>query len=164
MGKMSRNANWMERLPSFTYLILVLCMAGAVLSSAKAYQGIADRFREGTDIRSAAQFAATKVRQSDFPGGITCSNGSLVCHEYLDSGEEFLDELYYSDGWLMELYQESDAVFYGSDRDAGDRTIACENASFTADGRFILYDIRLHGREVSGSVYVRGGGLDGRSE
>lgn len=154
----------MGRLPSITYLILVLCMAGAVLFSARAYQDIANRFREGTDVRSAAQFAATKVRQSDFPGGITCADGTLTCHEYLDSGEEFLDELYYADGWLMELYRESDAVFYGSDRDAGDRTIPCADASFTQNGRFVLYDMLLSGRNISGAIYVRGGGLDGRHE
>lgn len=155
--KIRRNSV-LEKMPLVTYLILALCMACAVLSAARAYQGIADRYRDGTDARTAAQFACMKARQSDFRGGLSGSDGRLLCHELLDTGEEFTDMIYWHDGWLMELYQSSDAIFYDGADDAGDRIIPCGDAEFSVDGNTVSYRITAGGREASGEIYLRGGG------
>lgn len=146
----------MTKAPMLAYLLLALCVAASAAFCADIYAGIAGRAVDGPRARTAAQFVTMKARQAGTLDDIEAREGRAVFTEHGD-GEVFLDELYWYDGWLMELYAPENAAIYGSRDEAGDKVVECDGAVFDMDGRMLSYEIEIGGMAVNGLATQRGG-------
>lgn len=153
---MNQTGKMLEKAPLLAYLVLVICTILAVAGGANIYGRIAERSLSGSEIRTASQFVAMKIRQSDRYEGLGCADGRFYGYEYAGS-ETFVDSVYYYDGWLMELYQTEDAIMEGGMDDAGDKILPCGSASFEFDDGVVSSGLSVAGRDIRCAVRVRGG-------
>lgn len=90
--------------------IFASCLLAVLLSGAKVYRGVTERGQESFDRRTAAQYLATRVRQSDMADALWVENfgdgAALVTAEEID-GVRYETRIYCHEGWLRELFAEA---------------------------------------------------------
>lgn len=85
--------------------VFAVCVLAVLLTGANAYRRLTQRDRAAYDRRTAVQYIATKVRQSDAgPGNIAVAELDGAQALVLDAGQEYVTYLYSYEGWLWELY------------------------------------------------------------
>lgn len=84
--------------------VFAVCVLTVLLTGASAYRRLVDRDQESYRSRTAAQYIATKVRQSDSADNIALAAFGDGDALVLDAGSDYTTTIYCLDGYLMELY------------------------------------------------------------
>lgn len=84
--------------------VFAVCVLTVLLTGASAYRRLVDRDQEAYRSRTAAQYIATKVRQSDSADNIALAAFGDGDALVLDAQSGYTTTLYCLDGYLMELY------------------------------------------------------------
>ena len=123
--------------------VFAVCVLSVLLTGAGAYRRLTERDRAAYDRRTAAQYIATRIRQSDTLGGIDVTAFGDADALLLREGEgPFVTWVYCHDGYLMELYCAEDA---GLEPQDGERVLAAD--SLTAVIEDGLLTATIYGRE-----------------
>lgn len=140
-----------ERISGLLVLVLLgvfaVCILIVLLTGAKSYARLAERDSTAFDRRTAAQYLATKIRQSDSENAVYIGNfdadsaqtegDTLILRE--EAGENvYLTRIYCADGSLRELFGTADG---GMQPEDGEIILAAESVHFTQNGRRITADI-----------------------
>ena len=105
--------------------VFAVCVLAVLLTGADAYRRLTERDRAAYDRRPAAQYIATRIRQSDTLGGIDVTAFGDADALLLREGEgPFVTWVYCHDGYLMELYCAEDA---GLEPQDGEKVLAADN-------------------------------------
>lgn len=112
------------------FTLFALCVLMVLLTGAKAYEALENRGEKNYKYRTAAQYLATRVRQSDAVNGISVENfgeqSALNVHQEID-GEAYITRIYCYDGFLRELFTTEYGSFSPED---GEKLIALAELSF----------------------------------
>ena len=151
-----------ERISGLLVLVLLgvfaVCILIVLLTGAKSYARLAERDGTVFDHRTAAQYLATKIRQSDsenavyigdFDAGSAKSEGdTLVLRENI-GGSAYLTRIYCEGGSLRELYGAAGDGMQPAD---GEKILAAESVHFTQNGRTITAEITTADGETTSLV------------
>lgn len=89
------------------FALFSLCILMVLLTGAKGYEALVSRGEKTYVCRTAAQYLATRVRQSDAMDGISVEDfggeSALVLRQEID-GEVYITRIYCHDGFLQELF------------------------------------------------------------
>ena len=129
-----------------------------LLSGASAYQRLTERDARSYDSRTCMQYLATKVRQAPAPDALRLSDfgdgDSLLISETID-GTEYQTQVYYYDGWLMELFTVTDAGLLPED---GEKILPAKNLSLRLSGDLLRIEVvDGNGTENALALALRGG-------
>lgn len=130
--------------------LFAVCVILVLLTGAKVYRNLVDSGSRSYESRTAVQYIATRVRQTEsvsveeFDG--CCA---LVGTEEID-GEIYLTRVYCYDGYLRELFSAEDAWLQA---DAGEKILPVESAGFALEDG--LLTVRVDQQEMT--LYLRGG-------
>ena len=128
--------------------VFAVCVLSVLLTGADAYRRLTERDRAAYDRRTAAQYIATRIRQSDTLGGIDVTAFGDADALLLREGEgPFVTWVYCHDGYLMELYCAEDA---GLEPQDGEKVLAAD--SLTASISDNLLTATIYGREGTDTV------------
>lgn len=90
--------------------VFAVCVLSVLLTGAQAYRRLTERDQAAYGRRTAAQYVATRIRQSDTLEGIGLTAFGDADALLLREGEgTFVTWIYCYDGYLMELYCAEDA-------------------------------------------------------
>lgn len=129
------------------FAVFASCILAVLLTGAKAYRGITQRDQEAYGARTAVQYVAQRVRQSDALYGIGVEDFGGAPSLVLDKGDPYITRLYCHDGWLMELYCAADEEFAPED---GERVIEAQELELELDGETLRVRVRTAQEEDPG--------------
>lgn len=116
------------------FALFAVCLLLVLLTGAKSYESLVRRGDAAYDYRTAAQYLATRVRQSDVAEGICLEAfggcDALVLRQEID-GESYCTRIYCHDGWLRELFTTEKGSFSPED---GEKLLKMEALDFEAEG------------------------------
>ena len=125
------------------FTVFALCVLAVLLTGARAYEKITNRSAEQYSARTAASYAATRIRQAqtvaleDFGG---CP--ALRLTETAE-GQTYVTRVYWYEGWIRELYSTPSAPVSPED---GEKVIQAEGLELSLEGE--LLTVRVDSREV----------------
>lgn len=100
------------------FTVFALCILMVLLTGARGYEALVRRGEKTYACRTAAQYLATRVRQSDTADGISVEDfggqSALVLRQEID-GETYLTRIYCHDGFLRELFTTEKGSFSPED-------------------------------------------------
>lgn len=112
------------------FALFALCILMVLLTGAEAYEALVHRGEKSYEYRTAAQYLAARVRQSDALDRITVEdfNGcsTLELRQEIE-GEGYITRVYCHDGFLRELFTAEDGSFSPED---GEKLMALAELSF----------------------------------
>lgn len=112
------------------FALFALCILMVLLTGAKGYEALVHRGEKSYEYRTAAQYLATRVRQSDTIGGIRVGEfegcSALELRQEID-GEAYITRVYCHNGFLQELFTTEHGSFSPED---GEKLIALAELSF----------------------------------
>lgn len=137
--------------------VFAVSILTVLLTGSKAYRSVVDRDRNAYERRTAAQYISTKVRQSndgdsvsvaDFDGvrAITLTDryGSYV----------FVTRVYCYDGWICELFTETEEGFSPED---GEKIIEADALDASVNGGILTVEVTERGgQRTTLSLSLRG--------
>lgn len=132
------------------FTVFAVCVLLVLLTGAKVYRTLVARGSEDYEVRTAAQYVSTRVRQAetvtveDFGG---CS--ALVALEEI-GGETYLTRVYCHDGYIRELFCAENAALSPED---GEKIMEAERLSFSLEGGVLT--AWIDSRELN--LYLRSG-------
>ena len=95
-----------------TFGVFSCCVVFVLLSGVRVYERVNARDRASEEMRTCVQYLTNKVRQT--PGAVAVAafgdGDALVLDETID-GQQYVTWVYYSDGWLMELFGAKEGAF-----------------------------------------------------
>lgn len=147
-----KNEGKANALTGIAALLVLAVFAMGILSVLLGGAGIYDRLTRRDQCafqrRTAAQYLATKVRQSETVPQVREFAGmdALVLSQMID-GKEYLTRIYCCDGWLRELFTAADGEFSAED---GEKILPLAGLSVTTDREILI--LRL--RETDGAETV----------
>jgi len=109
----------------FAFSVLLVLMLGA-----SVYRNINDISRDGEQEHTALSYIWTKTKNFDNAGSIHVGDFEGVSALFIDEilgDTEFRTAIYYYEGWLYELFSETDLIFYPED---GVRIVQADALSF----------------------------------
>lgn len=89
--------------------VFAACVLAVLLTGAGAYQRLTQRDRSAFDRRTAIQYIATRVRQSDIAGSVEVVSFQGTNALALEESTGYVTRVYWYDGYLMELYAAADS-------------------------------------------------------
>lgn len=140
-------------LAAFAASILLVLLTGA-----GAYRRLADRDARAFQSRTAAQYLATRVRQSDGADGVRVEDFGGVSALTMTEGDGYITRVYCYDGGLWELYAPAGLDMAPSDGervlDLGGMELTLEDGLLEAvltqtDGSAQTVTLSLRGGEVA---------------
>lgn len=129
------------------FAVFAASILGVLLTGAKAYRGITQRDREAYRTRTAVQYVAQRVRQSDSLYGIGVEEFGGEDSLVLGQGDPYITRIYCHDGWLMELYCTADEEFAPED---GERVIEAQELVLSLDQGMLGVRVRTAQEEDPG--------------
>lgn len=100
------------------FALFALCILLVLLTGAKVYDGVVQRGQTAWEYRTAAQYLATRVRQSDAAGALAVEDfggeSALVIRQEI-GGEVYATRIYCYEGWLRELFSAENGGFSPED-------------------------------------------------
>ena len=157
-----------ERISGLLVLVLLgvfaVCILIVLLTGAKSYARLAERDNAAFNRRTAAQYLATKIRQSDSENAVYIGSfdadsaqtegDTLILRENI-GGSEYLTRIYCADGSLRELFGTAEDGMQPAD---GEKILAAESVHFTQNGRTITAEItNADGESTSLVLTLRSG-------
>lgn len=139
--------------------VFAACILSVLLTGADAYQGLTLRDRAGYDRRTGAQYLATRVRQADALGAVSCEDfdgvPALALRESIDA-EAYITYIYCFDGYLRELFTREGSGLSPGD---GERVLQAESLSLAQSGRVLTISLEQDGTgSETLTLYLRSGG------
>ena len=119
------------------FLVFVLCALFTVLIGGKVYENIRARMEDSYTGSVALNYIANKVRQGDVDGAVDVREiNSVPVLELTQeiNGETYVTQIYYYDGYIRELFTDTQSGLGLSD---GLEIIACDGLSFAKEGRLL---------------------------
>ena len=140
------------------FAVFAVCVLSVLLTGADAFRSLSERDQAGFDRRTAAQYIATRLRQSDRMDGVALEDfggtTALVCREEND-GEAYCTRVYFHDGYICELFCSAEAVLLPED---GEKIMPASALSFSENGGVITAAVTdVTGETVSISLTLRSG-------
>ena len=100
------------------FTVFALCILGVLLTGAKGYEALVRRGEMTYEYRTAAQYLATRVRQSDTEQAVSVEafggQSALVLRQEIE-GDVYLTRIYCYDGFLRELFTAQEGSFSPED-------------------------------------------------
>jgi len=142
------------------FTVFALCLLGVLLTGSGIYQRLVERDERSYSARTAVQYIAAKVRQSDRAGGVrvgTFDGGegsdTLFIYEEYD-GERFVTRIYVCEGYIRELFTYEGDLFVPED---GEKILVSDPLSFSYEEDTGLLQISEEGTPVM-TLFLRSGG------
>ncbi len=140
------------------FAVFAVCVLSVLLTGADAFRSLSRRDQLSFDRRTAAQYIATRVHQSDKRNGITLEDfdgvTALVCREEYD-GEIYCTRVYFHDGYICELFSSADAALSPED---GEKVMPAAALAFRDnDGLITAIITDADGESASISLTLRSG-------
>lgn len=111
------------------FAVFAVCILMVLLTGAEAYRRLTDLDSAAHAQRTAVQYVAQRVRQSDRLEGVELEDFEGVQALVLGAGEEYVTRIYCYDGSLMELYSSPDDGLGPAD---GERIMAAQSMELSA--------------------------------
>ncbi len=131
--------------------VFAVCILAVLLSGTSVYDRLVERDEKAFDDRTAGQYLATRIHSAVNADAISLTEveGSTAIRmtEYYGD-EEYMTLLYCRDGWLYELFAESDIDI---EPEAGEKILPAEKI----DGEIENGLLTLHLKDSSGEQTVR---------
>lgn len=140
------------------FALFALCILMVLLTGARGYEALVHRGEKTYAYRTAAQYLATRIRQSDTADGIAVEDfagqSTLVLRQEID-GEVYVTRIYCHGGFLRELFTTENGSFSPED---GEKLLELSALSFgktdhTVSARLVTAD----GEEENLVWYLRSG-------
>lgn len=151
-----RRQNHITALAAVTLLaVFAVSILLALLAGAGAYRRLVDRDAAAFDGRTAAQYIATRVRQSDGADAVAvedfCGLPCLTLKEWNGGdGSQYVTRLYCYDGSLWELYTAADVEAELTD---GERVLDLAGLELSLEDGLLNADLTLKSGETE-TVYL----------
>ena len=138
--------------------LFALCILGTLLTGAKGYEALVRRGEDTYAARTAAQYLATRVRQSDAEGTLSLADfggeRALVLRQELE-GEVYLTRIYCHGGYLRELFTVQSGSFSPED---GEKLLELDSLDFVQEGNTLSAHLVLaDGQSQTLRWYLRSG-------
>jgi len=125
--------------------VFAICILGVLLGATGIYQRLTERDAQSYEMRTAAMYVATKVRQNDRAGGIAVEqigqSDALVLTETVE-GETFRTWIYCYDDYLYELFLPADLEAAPED---GERLLPVEQLELSLEDGLLSAQITQFG-------------------
>lgn len=135
-----------HHIEAFAALILfalyALCIFAVLFSGTRIFSRLDSRDEGSFNLRSIEGYIATRLRQSDFAGGISIEGESLV----LLAEEGYESRVYCHEGFLYEIFTRSGAQF---PPEGGERLLRAESMSLSMEEGILRVDIVSDSGETS---------------
>ena len=138
--------------------LFAICILAVLLTGADVYQKLTVRDRMTYEIRTAAQYLTTKVRQADAEGRVEAGEldglEALMISETID-GTVYRTWIYCFDGYIRELFAAIDSELTA---DAGEKILETEKLRVWQENTAICAEITaLDGSKQQILLYPRSG-------
>lgn len=138
------------------FAVFAVCILSVLLTGADSFRKLSARDQAGFDRRTAAQYIATRIHQSDKSDCIALEmfDGipALVCRETYD-GEVYCTRVYFHEGFICELFSAAEAVLSPGD---GERIMPVAGLTFEENGGLITARITdMTGAQSAVTLAVR---------
>lgn len=158
MKRITRKSNMGGLLALLVLGIFATSILSVLLTGADAYRRLTERDSAAYDLRTAAQYLATRVRQGDVRDGVTVEpfgdTLALTLAEDID-GERYLTRVYYYDGYLRELFSAQEDALAPED---GEKILEAQGLTLgLEDGVLSLSVTDGGGQQVTQTLTLRGG-------
>lgn len=154
MNKQTKNSMG-SLLALLAFVLMITSLLMVLLSGAKVVNRLTKRDRENYDRRTAVQYMATRIHQSDSDGMLTIEeyNGSPALILTENIGEDvFQTVIYHYDGYIYELFCRSG---YIPAPEFGEKVLPADSLSLTDNGEYIDICIETNGQKESLRCAVR---------
>ena len=139
------------------FALFALSLLLVLLVGARGYAALVRRGQESWNSRTAAQYLATRVRQSDTGSAISVEEfggqSALVLRQEIH-GECFLTRIYCHEGYLRELFTPEAGDFSPED---GEKLLELESLRFTAEGSTLRAEFVTAGKPQTCIWHLRAG-------
>lgn len=139
------------------FALFAVCIMAVLLSGAKVYRVLTDREEINYDLRTAAQYITTRVRQADRGGAVSVEDfggaEALVLWETID-GEEYETRVYCHEGYIRELFTAAGGEFSPED---GEKVLPAEGISFSWQAPELEATLTINGVTEELSLFLRAG-------
>lgn len=111
--------------------VFAACILTVLLSGAGAYRRLTQRDQEAYTRRTAVQYVATRVRQSDCLDQVSVEDFLGVSALVLREEGGYATRVYFHDGYIKELYAYEEDLMVPGD---GERILAAQGLDFALEG------------------------------
>lgn len=137
------------------FAVFAACVLMVLLTGAGAYRRLTDRDQAAYNKRTCVQYIAARVRQADSQDGVAVEDFGGVTALVLGAGGEYVTRVYCHEGWLMELYSETETDLGPED---GEQLMEMESLGLSLEGRLLTASITAPGGGLSTlRIALRGG-------
>jgi type II secretory pathway component PulJ len=128
-----------------------------LISGATDYKSITARDSESYNQRTCMQYISTKLRQAANGQAVELAQfgdgAALLIHQQF-SGKDYVNRIYCSDGYLMELFSAADGDFAPED---GEPLLELESMDIKQDGGLLSFElVDANGSTISFKLALRG--------
>lgn len=145
------------------FAVFAVCLMMVLLTGAGVYQRTVERDLAGYEVRTARQYLASRVRQSDRADSVMVSSftwgegdDTLTLTQYYE-GDVYYTRLYVYDGYLRELFCAAEDTFLPED---GEKVLPAGDVSFSYEEKLQLLTVALtdaEGAEENIVLHLRSG-------
>jgi hypothetical protein len=128
-----------------------------LISGAISYKRLTARGSQVYNQRTCVQYISTKLRQAPDAQAVELADfgdgTALLIHQQLN-GKDYVNRIYCSDGYLMELFSAADGEFAPED---GEPLLALQGMDINQDGGLLSFElVETDGSTVSFKLALRG--------
>lgn len=124
------------------FALYALCILAVLFSGSGIFSRISERDDKAFTARTMEGYLYTKLRQSDFAGGIAVEEGSLIL-----AGEQgYETRIYLHDGYICELFTRSDAP---PQPEAGEKLLPTRGMDASMDAGIVRIELEAEGDKTS---------------
>ena len=136
-------------------VLLVICIFSVailslLLTGAKSYKGITQRDRISQNKQIVSLYLGNKLFQAQTRSSavVYSENGCDVLHIFEpadDVDDEYITRIYYYDGWIRELYSDTEYEFAPGD---GEKIAECSSLTFSNTDNVLTIEFVIDGESV----------------
>lgn len=119
--------------PLLLFAVLAACVLTVLMTGAGLYRRLTGRDSDAQVLRTAGQYIAVKVRQTETPDAVSVGDfggeNALIIAQELE-GETYLTRVYCYDGWLRELFSADES---GMSPEDGEKLLEMDSLAFTEE-------------------------------
>lgn len=160
MKKKNRQASISTLAALLVLGVFAVGILSVLLAGANAYQRLTQRDQLAYDSRTCVQYVAAKVRQAPSPDAVALTSfgegDALVITQVID-GLEYQTHVYCCDGWLMELFSETDS---GMEPEDGEQILPLQSLTLTMTGDLLHVEL-VDGNGTGSSIMLNLRGREG---
>ncbi len=140
---MKRQKHHIEALAALLlFALFALCILAVLLSGTGVYSRLSQRDEAAFTRRTLEGYVSTKLRQSDFAGGVRVSDDTLI----LAAEEGYETRVYCHEGYVYELFTRAEAE---ASPESGEKLLPAESMELSLSDGFLIIEIVSDGEESS---------------